>query len=411
MHDFNPARCVGAGFTPARLFGLAILLPLLLAILLLAASPIPAAAEDGIAWDWLKLDAKLTLAEKYNDNAYWQEKNPSSDYVTTVSPRFGLEFGLSREASLKLDYAGDYRAAGRFDNFDKDRHRIGLDGKWLAPGESSFTIGASANFDAIQPWSEQDAAKPYTDTAVRAEVLLRTSTAVDLGFGYNRHAMNYGDQQYARDEYTQQDVSANFRYKRFDPNVLFVGYTYLVVDARDAPEVDTGWQSHHVEAGIRWEPTFRLSGKLQGGYSLTSFEAGEEVSDYIVDTDLTYRVSEGLSLKLAVARKLGVSASAAREFGDYYVSTSGRFTADYHARESFVVTLGVSYENRTFSREDPTDPEQRTTKPFGAGLGVKYTPREWFSVALGYWHSQTTATLPVDEHEENIVDFRLSFSI
>lgn len=392
-----------AGLIPARVLGLS--------LLLLAAFPVPVAAEEGISWDRLRIDAQLTLAEKYSDNVYRQENNPSSYYVTTVSPKVGLELGLSREASLKLDYTGDYRASSQADNFDKESHRIRLGGKWLAPGESRFTIDASANFDAIQPWSGQDSAKPYTDTAVRAEILLKTATAVDLGCSYDRHAMRYENELYARDEYTQQDVSANFLYKRFDPNVLFVGYTYLVVDARDAPELDTGWRSHHVEAGIRWEPTFRLSGKLQGGYSLTSFEAGEEVSDYIVDTDLTYHVSEALSLKLAAARKLGVSASAAREFGDYYVSTSGRFTADYHARESFVVTLGISYENRTFSREDPADPEQRTTKPFGAGLGVKYTPREWFSVTLGYWHSQTTATLPADEHEENIVDFRLSFSI
>lgn len=403
MHEFTLIRFVGAGLIPARVVGIS--------LLILAAFPPLAAAGEGIAGDRLGIEAKLTLAERYQDNVYWEEKNPSSDYVTSVSPQLGFAVGLSREARLKLGYSGEFRAYGRADNFDTDSHRIGLDGTWLTPGESKFSIGAAAGFAAIQPWSEKDTYKPYTDTQARAEALLKTGTAVDLGFSYNRHAMNYEDELYTRDEYTQQEISANFLYKRYDPNVLFVGYTYLVVDAKDAPDVATGWRSHHVEVGLRWEPTFKLSGKLQGGYSLTDFEAGEDVRDYIVDTDLTYRVSEALSLKLAAARKLGVSASAAREFGDYYVSTSGRFSADYRPRESLTVTLGISYENRTFSQEDPTDTEQRTSKPFGAGLGVKYTPRDWCSISLAYWHSQTTATLATDEHVENIVDFKLSFSI
>lgn len=384
---------------------------LFLIALALTITSSPAAAEEGITGDRTKISAKLTLAERYQDNIYWEELDPSSDFVTTISPNVGVALGLSQEASLKLDYSGEFRDYSRSDNFAKDNHRISLVGTWLAPGESKFSIGAKARYDAVQPWDAQDTAKPYTDTEARADILLKTGTFTDIGFAYSREATDFKDALYSRDEYTEQDVSANILYRRYDPNVLFVGYTYLVVDAQDAPDVATGWQSHHLEVGLRWEPTFKLSGKLQGGYSLTRFDGGEETSDYIVDTDLTYRVSEALSLKLAAARKLGVSTSAAREFGDYYVSTGGRFSADYHARESFVVTLGISYENRTFSQEDPTATEQRTTRPFGAGLVVKYTPREWFSISLGYWHSQTTATLATDEHTENIFDFKLTFSI
>lgn len=384
---------------------------LVVSLLFLVAVPAIASAEEGITSDRLKISAKLTLAEKFYDNVYWESADPSSDFVTTVSPTVGAAFGLFEGGSLKLDYTGAFSAYSRSDNFGKDNHRVGLDGIWRAPGESRFSIGASAKYDSIQPWSAQDTFKPYTDTEAHAEILLKTGTYTDLGFAYSHKAINYKDELYASDEYTEQDISANILYKRYDPSVLFLGYTYLVVDAQDTPEIATGWQSHHLEIGVRWEPTFKLAGKLQGGYSLTRFESGEQVSDYIVDTDLTYRLSEALSLKLAAARKLGMSASAAREYGDYYVSTSGRFYADYQARESLVVTLGITYENRTFSLEDPTAVEQRTSRPFGAGLSVKYTPREWCSITLGYWHSQTTATLAADEHVEDIVDLKLTFAL
>lgn len=384
---------------------------LMLALLLLTTLPVFASADEGITGDRLKLSAKLTLTEKYSDNIYWEEKNPSSDSVTTLSPKVGVEVGFFEGASLKLDYTGEFSDHAKSENFNKDSHRVGLDGKWLAPGGSTFNIGASAKYDAIQPWSEQDVYKPYTNTEARADILLKTWTFTDLGFAYSRAAAKFKDQLYARDEYTEQDISADILYRRYDPNVLFVGYTFVIVDAQAEPGVATGWQSHHLEIGIRWEPTYKLSGRLQGGYSLTSFEAGERVSDYIVDTDLTYRLSEGLSLKIAAARKLGVSASAAREFGDFYVSTSGSLSADYHVWERLAVTLGVTYENRTFAQEDPAATEKRTTKPLGAGLSVRYTPREWCSIAVGYWYSQTTATLAADEHQENIVDIKLSFAL
>jgi hypothetical protein len=192
---------------------------------------------------------------------------------------------------------------------------------------------------------------------------------------------------------------------------LFVGYTFLVVDSHDAFEVATGWQSHNLEVGLRWEPAVKLSGKLQVGYSLTRFETGEQLSDYIVDTDLTYRLSEVLSLKIAGARYQGVSAIAAKEFGDYYVSTSGRFSSEYRAWEHLAVTLGITYENRTFYQEGSLATEQQTNWPLSAGLSVKYTPREWCSISAGYWHTQTTSTIPSNENVTDYVEVKLSVAL
>lgn len=384
---------------------------LVVSLLFLVAVPAIASAEEGITSDRLKISAKLTLAEKFYDNVYWESADPSSDFVTTVSPTVGAAFGLFEGGSLKLDYTGAFSAYSRSDNFGKDNHRVGLDGIWRAPGESRFSIGASAKYDSIQPWSAQDTFKPYTDTEAHAEILLKTGTYTDLGFAYSHKTISYQDKLYSQDEYTRQAVSASILYKRFNPNILYIGYTFLDLDNNDSPEVATGWQSHQLEVGLRWEPTFKLSGKLQGGYSLTRYEDSEQISDLIVDTDLTYRMSEVLSLKIVGARQQGVSTSAAREFGDYYISTAGRFYAEYSAWESLEVTMGVTYENRTFSQEGSSASERQTKKPLGAGLSVKYTPREWFSITLGYWHSQTTATLAADEHVEDIVDLKLTFAL
>lgn len=396
---------------------------LLLLPLCAALAPAAAAAQEGIAGDRLKLTVQLALAEKFHGNIYLESEKPNSDFVTTVSPSIGLELGISAEAGLKLEYAGDYSAYALAERFGKDSHRVGLTGAWLGAGGSTFSVGGRAKFDSIQPWSEQDDAKPFTDTEARADALLKTGTSTDLGFAYSRAAVRFSDDQYAGDQYVRQAASANILYTLFDPNVVFLGYTYLVLDADDddvsgddaaadaAAATPTGWRSHNLEIGLRWEPTHKLSGKLQGGYGITRFEQGEELTDLIVDTDLVYRVSEILSLKLAGTRQLGVSTSAARDFGDYYVSTAGRFFAVYRPWESFQATLGLSYENRTFTREGPAAGGTEARKPFGAGLSLKYAPRSWFSASAGYWHTRSASSIPTEEYAADIVEIRLTFSL
>lgn len=382
-----------------------------LTFLLLAAAPVCAAAEEGVTWDRLRLSAKLLFAGEYRDNIYLETDGPRGDFVAAVRPTLGAEYGLFEGARLKLEYAGEFSSYGRFDNFGGDSHRLGLRGSWQARGESRFSVGAAAHRDSVQPYDERDQAKPFTETRADADLLLKVGIYTDLGLACTREARGFRDGLYARDEYTRQTVSTSLFYKRFDPNTLFVGYTFLDLENNDDPGVSTGWQSHRLEVGLRWAPAVKLSGRLQAGYDLTNFNDGRALNDLAVDTDLVYRLSEVLSLKIAGARQLAVSTSAARESGDYHVSTAARFSADYRPWESLGATLGVSYERKKFAPEAAAAPARRTDQLLGGAISLEYAPREWFGLRAGYRHARNISPLPAEEYSANILEMGLSLAL
>jgi hypothetical protein len=365
---------------------------------------------DGLKWGRFRFTPELSVSEVYTDNVYIAPTDEQSDTVTTISPKLLIDFALAPMNYITFSYSGDYRIYANSDNFKTDVHRTSLFWSLTTPKGSTFKLGVKADFDSIQPYSVRDRHKDYEETEAYADMLLALGAFSNMGIRYGHLSQRFNDPHYAVDEFDRDTITLKAAYKRLPATTPFIEYTFYHQDNNDLFAPSTDMNVQFLLIGTQWEPTAKLSGYLKGGYYQAKLENGDDSSGLAVDTNVAYQVSDSTQLRLTLFRRLVKSMRAARETGDYYVSTGGDFSVSYRRWEPLTMTMNVSYQNNKFKQKTLLD-EHRTDNYYSAGINLKYSPRDWLSFGLTYQYRVNNTNFNAAEFRENRIQASVSFAL
>lgn len=367
-------------------------------------------SEEGIEWGRFRFLPKLSISEIYTDNVYLTHTDERDDTITAISPKLSLDFAFASRNYITLSYGGDFRSYRKSDNLKKDIHRTGLFWTLTTHKGSKFKIGASADFDSIQPWSEKDHHRDFVKRKAFVDTLFKVGSLMELGVKYDYQSRRFEESIDEIDDFDTNTITFDIVYQLFPVTAFLLEYSYCHQNNNDQFDFFTDMDTNTVFVGARWDPTAKLSGDLKMGYTQTRVKEGDDFSGFAIDADLAYKLSDITKFKATAYRMLVRSTVAARETGIYYISTGGSLSATYQRWEPLTVSMDFSYRNDDFKGRGVLT-QGRKDNLLSAGLKANYLIRNWLSLLLNYQYTRNDSNFPEVDYKENRVEMRLSLSL
>jgi len=368
-------------------------------------------SEEGITWNRIRLLPGLSIMEKYSDNIFLSNKKRQNDSVTIISPQLSLDFSISPDNYINISYNGNYNLYRKSDNFKKDIHKTDAFWKWITPKGSLLKIGGSINFDSIQPYSLQDDHKDFAEKRLFGETVFEVSAFIDMGIAYDRAVQRFRKSTYKSDDFDRDSAILRFFYKRLPDITVTTEYSYSCQNNKDIAGPSTDMDSHVVLIGAQWDPLKKLYGHIKSGYYMVNSKSDIRSSGFAMDTDIGYRLTDIILLKLVAYRRAVTSIRAARESGAYYISTGGGLKVSYTGLNALVVTVNTLYKNNQFKQFSSDTDSKRKDNYFDVGLTVKYTVQKWFSFITNYHYRANNSTVDEEDYTENRIEAEFRFDL
>jgi Putative beta-barrel porin 2 len=363
-------------------------------------------AADGITWGRLWFKPELGLLEKYSDNIYLDSDsdNAKEDYITTILPKLSGRLAFTPDSKLELTYRGNFNHHTNFDNFgNSNQGDIGW--SLYMPAGSNIRIGARVFDTAIQPYYESDREKPYLTKTAFMDTLLKLGSFNEIGMRYEYRVKQFDNSLDEEDNYDLNEFNIDYVNRYFPRFPVLLEYRYGIKQAEYNPSANS--RSNAIYIGARWTPETRLSGNLRIGYQYTDYDDIDDVSLIVVDTSLSYKLSDMTTVRLNAIRKLQDSVRAdIREVGNNYTFSilEGHFL--YRFSDPLKLSLRLSYEKKDYDIE-----EEREDNLYGTRLEMDYSINRWFDLRLSYSYRINASTLETFEYRENAVYGGVKFSI
>lgn len=367
-------------------------------------------SAEGLKWGRLKISPEISLSETYSDNIYQDFTNERDDTITTISPKVSIDLAFAPRNYLTLRLESDFRSYAHSNNFKKEIYRTNLFWTLSTHKGSKLKIGTKADFNSIQPYSEMDDHKDYEDKEAYADILLPLEAFAEAGIIYSHLSERFKDPLFAIDEFDRDSITLKIAYKRLPVVAPLLEYTFYHQDNNDVIGSSTDFNTNIFLIGAQWEPTAKLSGFFKGGYYKSEFKNGEGSSGLAMDVDLIYRFSDVTHFKVNAFRRLATSTRAARDTGDFYVSTGGYISVFYFRWDPLMMNIDLTYRNNKFEQEDVLR-ENRKDDFFGIGIRVKYSPRKWLSFGLTYHYERNDTNFKPADYGENRVQASVNFTL
>jgi hypothetical protein len=367
-------------------------------------------AEEGIEWGRFRFTPEISTSEKYTDNVYLIHTDGREDTITTVSPKVSLDFAFAPRNYITFSYGGDFRFYRKSDNFKKDIHKTGLFWTLTTPKGSNFKIGASADFDSIQPWSEKDHHRDFVVVKALVDTLFKVSSLIELGIKYDYESRRFEDSIDEIDDFDMNTITFDIGYQMSPITEFLLEYSYCHQNNNNKLDFFTDMDTNTIFVGVRWDPTAKLSGDLKMGYTQTSVKEGDDFSGFAIDADLDYKLSDITRFKATASRMLMRSTVAARETGIYYISTGGDLSATYSKWEPLKISMNLTYTNNNFEQLAGVY-EDREDNVYTVGLKVNYLIKNWLTSTLSYQYRRNKSNVESEDYKENRAELLFSLSI
>ena len=386
---------------------------------------------SSVAWSAIEVTPRFSLSQEYNDNIFLRESNRQSDWITTVEP--GLSLGYTqRSLDLTLDYSLRFRFYQDNTSKDQDSFREVQRGSanLLFFSGRPFTLRTTGTISR-ETLTERDRDLEYNDTEQRSTVYrvsiipeyrLRLGPTTTAIFGYTFNLVDYVDS--AGNDYIEHQGRLTLN-KNLTANLDVWGrYQYTDHDNDDDLE---DFDRHEVSVGGRYQIGARTSLAAMVGRSKVEYDSGLDTDSTIWSTDLTYLLTDSLTLALLysqdyqVTATQGLSRSREARFTSTYTRPLTSITAAVFWREldfvrqvrvdeSYGVTFGLNRQlsqvlslgtDASYERADNRGPDERYHRySLGANLGYEYRR---FLTTLGYRYRLNDADAAGGDYRNNIV--------
>lgn len=302
------------------------------------------------AWSAFEFHPYFTLAEEYNDNIHTSSSNEEEDWITTIQPGIGLEYN-NRSIEAVVDYSLRYRfyANNDEDNLDEFEDVQQANATVLFFGGRPFTLRVSEviSREALDErddneFSEADRSTLYHLTVLPEYNLRLTPTfSLVLGYGYDR--LDYAETAGIDSEEHSGRVSL---VKSLSASTdIYTRYAYTLHESDDEEEYDR----QDYTLGVNYRIGTRTSATVEGGFSDVEYDSGFESDSTRWLVDLSYHLSEALTLSAGYNQDFELSAA-----DGLTKNKSAALTATYQ-KESMNASLGIFWNNSKYVREDRED--------------------------------------------------------
>jgi hypothetical protein len=354
--------------------------------LVLMAAPLTAQAAEG--WD---VEGSLGASLGTTENVFAAPSNETSDTV----------YGLSADLSLSTESeGGSFSLFGDVDltryadtpDEDANDYTIGAKGKIKFDGGSLFG-GVKHALDTESRGSvvtRRDSKEPAESTVDNFYAGFRTSLG---GMSLMaKAAYTTSDYEDLRHRITNVLIDQDFRDRGTWTETLRLGgdvdggvgwffqTTFTQVDYDQAPPAvlhNRDSDGYSAVIGASYDITDSLTGEVSVGWGGRSFDdAGfDDVSDLVVDADLTWMVSPATKVVFAAARDFRESTV---NFSPIYISTAVGVRWSHKISDSFTV---AAYVEEEWDDHEQRDRQDTTGK---AGVSLAYAITESASVTGAY---------------------------
>jgi hypothetical protein len=233
---------------------------------------------------------------------------------------------------------------------------------------------------------------------VSADARIKFSDATAAAIGLEHYSQRFSDPLFASDDFDKNTAIVNAAYQALPFTGFLVEYSYQHVDNKN-PSVFPDMDTHSFLAGTEWRAGARLTGYLKVGYYLTSLDNGEQSRGFDTDTDVEYAASDFIKIEASAFRSPVRSIRAARETGDFYISTGGSLAASYTGWDPITAKLDLLFTNKRFYGAI-TEGGERTDDFLACGLLFRYSFRQLLIFSLGYRYGVNDST-SVFSYREN----------
>lgn len=337
-----------------------------------------------------RLSAGISVGEIYNDNVYATRADRKSDWITTIAPYLGLQFG-DNEASINVGASAEQGVYSEYSDEDYLDYRFYANGRFLlTPELLLFTsVSQAHNHEDRSSPDDADGSVPaeYDLTSGVAAILKRFGqTSVKLGATYDRY--DFDDAGIVNNDDRDRQVftgGARIEHRTSDSTRVFGEFTY---DGRDyRTKADTVLPSDYKRdsdgvraiAGVVHRFSPGLDGEIYAGWMYQNYEAGvlQDVSEPDFGGRLNWRPDDDTALIFDARRSIQETTV---DGASSYVLTQLTLDWQHWVRENLRLDAGVRYS------VDAYQGIPRTDHQFGASLGLRryLNPHTYLSVGYAF---------------------------
>jgi hypothetical protein len=344
------------------------------------------------------LKPQFSVSETFNDNIFYRDEDPISDFITTVSPGLDLQVGSQDYNFLKLSYRYDQLLYARETSQNAGQHRIGITDHFEY---SRFTL---SGLDRIEMLSSPLGG----GISFRGEKVSRTTyyDLYQLAYDLSEKTSPYAEVSHSTTDfeegvplydYTTLQGTLGFAYKAFS-RTSFFGEFYYGQTSSDPNELLAPYPTatfYGAFLGARGNFTEKLTGMLKVGYELRSYDLEDSGTSGlpVVEMNLTEQFSERTTFTLDYAHR---QLESVQFTASAYTIDSVFFgvVQQIGNEDRFRARLNAGYSQSSFE-PNPVYLGDRTDHLISAGLTVSYDFKLWLRGYLGYNFEYLDSTTPV----------------
>lgn len=359
------------------------------------------------------------LDEAYNSNIFATPTPTTSDFITSLQPRFDLLSSFPQNA-LNLRGGATFQFYARNPSQNIQSGFVSGDGRLDVTADNWFYGGvqlAHLFIPRTAPTSPGNAAQPVTYNTYTAN-LGYMQTGLRLGYQaeFAMHGEQYNAVPLIRGGISPQSPNNVTIYQgalrgnyEFAPD--YQAYLRYAENFRILPITVPGGVSfdslgYRVDAGLQILPASVAFGEIYAGYLSQTFHTPSLGSISAPDAGgrLVWNVTRLMTVTFTGLRTVVQSNSAISGTGAGYLASSGTVNVDHELLRNLLLNANAGYENDAFQGISRTD------NVFSAGAGVKYLLNRnlYLGGTCSYLQRTSSGTAPGTPYNQSIVMLRLS---
>lgn len=356
---------------------------------------------SSVVWAAVEITPRFSLAEEYNDNVYLTESDRQDDWITTIEPGISLLYN-QRSLELALDYSLLYRfyknnSDEDLDSF-RDVQRGTLDALFF--GGRPFTLTARGTITR-ETLDERDRDLEFNDTVNRSTVYRvsvtpeyrwRIAPTLATVVSYSLNLVDYAASE--GNDYLEHQGLVTIEKNISQALDVWVRYRYLEHDNDDDLE---DFDRHDASVGGRYQIGARTSVAAMIGRTKVEYDSGLDAEGSIWSTDLSYLLTDSLTLALLYLQDYRVTAT------DGLSRSREASLSTIYTRPITSVTAAVFWRELDYIRQDRVD------ESYGATLGLTRHLSQAFTAGVDTGYERASNRGPDEKFHRYIFGTSLGF--
>ncbi len=350
------------------------------------------------------LKGGLSTAGHYDSNIFLSPNNKKRDYINVTTTQFlvDLPMGMESRHLAQLMYVAD---AGAFSDFKSQNYvnQTAAGNLFLRTPFGYF------NLQNDYKNTEDRAGTEFTDQIRRHENTAKASVGVEINkltyeIGFSDYMKRYYETQYQGLDYNEDIMSTTVFYQLFSKTKALLEYDHAIINYTKDETRDGDYDQ--VMTGLRGEITGKTVGLLKVGYQkrIYDFDGTTGFEGFVSESGIVTRFSERTELKLKYISRAMESIYLTN---NYYDTNTFTINLNQGLFGHFKLLALSSYSFNRYPEIDATLEKRRKDSIITEGLTLRYTPREWANVNLGYQYKESMSNFDTLDYNDHLVSLGL----